>query len=367
MKIALVHDYLIQDGGAERVLLALHELYPEAPIFTLFYDPERSHPGFKKARIIPSSLNTLPFAHTHYQWYLPLMPHGVESFDLSDYDIVLSSSSNFAKGALVDPYTTHICYCHTPNRFLWEDRLGYLNQLRKPGFVKKILPYYLHRLRQWDQLAANRPDRLLTNSALSQARIQRYYHRPSEVIHPPVDIDRIPLSHEPGTYWLIGGRFVAYKRFDLVVTAFAHLNLPLKVFGIGPEEKRLRTMAGPRTEFLGQVSESAKIDLYEHAIGFLHPQVEDFGITAVEAMAAGKPVIAYQEGGIRETMMNGITGQLFNVQCWEDIGNAIIRFDASKYKPEVIRAQAERFSKQRFQERMKLLVEDTYAHRKLPV
>jgi glycosyltransferase involved in cell wall biosynthesis len=367
MRIALVHDYLMQDGGAERVLLALHELYPDAPIFTLFHDPERSHPDFRNARIVASSLNNLPFAQSHYEWYLPLMPHGIESFDLADYDVVISSSSNFAKGALADPYATHICYCHTPNRFLWEERLGYLHHLKKPGIIKKILPYYLHHLRQWDHLAAERPDHLITNSAISRARIQRYYRRDASIIYPPVDIDRIQPSEKTGSFWLTGGRLVPYKRFDLVVTAFAHLNLPLKIFGTGPEEKRLRALAGPRTEFLGHVDEKTKIELYQNAIAFFYPQIEDFGITAVEAMAAGKPVIAYNEGGVRETVVDGITGQVFNKQCWEDIGNLVIRFDASRFPPAVIRSHAERFSKERFQQAMKQTVDEVHQKRMMLV
>ncbi len=360
MKIALVHDYLIQDGGAERVLLALHELYPQAPIFTLFHDPRQLPPAFAKSRIIASSLNTLPFAKSHYEWYLPFMPHGIESFDLSEYDVVISSSSNFAKGALVDPYAIHLCYCHTPNRFLWEQRHDYVQELKQPGFIKKILPYYLHHLRQWDHLAAARPDQLITNSALSKARIQRYYHRDAEIIHPPVDVSQIPLSTKPGSYWLTGGRLVAYKRFDLVVTAFAHLNLPLKIFGTGPEEKRLRSLAGPKTEFLGHIDEATKIQLYQDAIAFFYPQIEDFGITAVEAMAAGRPIIAYREGGINETVIHGKTGLLFPVQCWEDIGNAVIRFDGSQFDPRVIRARAEEFSKPTFQKKFQELVERAY-------
>lgn len=367
MRIALVHDYLMQDGGAERVLLALHELYPDAPIFTLFHDPERTHSGFKNARIITSSLNRLPLAGSHYEWYLPLMPHGVESFDLANYDVIISSSSNFAKGALADPYATHICYCHTPNRFLWEERLGYMHNLKKPGIIKKILPYYLHHLRQWDHLAAERPDELITNSAVSRARIQRYYRRDARIIYPPVDITSIPLSQSSGEFWLTGGRLVAYKRFDLVVTAFAHLNLPLKIFGTGPEEKRLRALAGPRTEFLGAVDEATKIELYQKAIAFFYPQIEDFGITAVEAMAAGKPIIAYHEGGVRETVVDGVTGQLFPKQCWEDIGNAVIRFDPNRYQPATIRTHAERFSKERFQQAMKQVVETAHQKRMVAV
>ncbi len=352
-RIALVHDYLVQDGGAERVLLAFHELFPRAPIFTLFHDPERTHIGFKHADIRPGKLSRLPFAKRHYQWYLPLMPEAIEAIDLSGYDLVLSSSSNFAKGVIATPEALHVCYLHTPTRFLWQERLGYINDIPQPRLIKRLLPTYLHHLRQWDQLAAQRPDLLLTNSQTSKARIRRFYSRDSEVMAPPVDVDRIPLSTKPGTFWLTGGRLVAYKRFDLVVRAFAKLNLPLKIFGVGPEMDKLRRMAGPKTEFLGHITDEAKIQLFREAIAFLHPQIEDFGITAVEAMAAGRPIIAFGQGGAAETVMDGVTGTFFEMQTWEDIGNAAMRFDPSRYDPRKIRAHAETFGKTAFQKRLK--------------
>ncbi len=356
MQVAFVHDYLIQDGGAERVLLAMRELYPDAPIFTLFFDPSTSHPEFRKADVRPSFLNRLPFAKRHYQWYLPLMSQAVEQFDLSTYDLVISNTSNFAKGAIASPQSTHICYCHTPTRFLWQERVGYVNELPQPLIIKKLLPPFLHWLRQWDQIAAQRPDVLVTNSHTSQERIRRYYRRQATIIPPPIDTERIPLSSHPGSYWLAGGRLVAYKRFDLVVHAFAKLNLPLKIFGVGPEEKKLRRLAGPRTDFLGHVSEETKADLYGNAIAYIHPQVEDFGITAVEAMAAGKPVIAFGKGGATETVANGVTGTFLEAQCWEDIGNAVIRFDPSVFSPSVIRSYAEPYSKAKFLETMRAFI-----------
>ena len=357
MKVALVHDYLIQDGGAERVLLALHEMYPEAPVYTLFYDPERLPPEFRDLSARVSPLNRWPFAPRKYQWYLPFMAQAVEAFDLSEFDLVISSSSSFAKGAICSAQGTHICYCHTPTRFLWEERIRYLDELAVPGFIKKFLPSYLHQLRQWDRIAAERPDAIATNSRTSRERIRRYYQREATVIPPPVDVERIPLSTHAGSYWLAGGRLVPYKRFDLVVKAFAKLNLPLKIFGEGPDLKKLQNLAGPKTEFLGHVDDRCKIELYEHAIGFLYPQVEDFGITAVEAMAAGKPVLAYNRGGATETVIHGLTGQHFNVQCWEDIGNLILRFDASAFSAQKIREHAEQYSKAHFQERMRAFID----------
>lgn len=360
-RIALVHDYLVQDGGSERVLLALHELFPRAPIYTLFHNPERTHAGFKHADIRPSHLDKLPFARKRYQWYLPLMASAVESFDLSGYDLVISSSSTFAKGALAAPEALHVCYCHTPTRFLWQERNDYLNELPQPKFIKRMLPPILHQLRQWDAIAARRPDVLLTNSKTSQQRIRRYYQRDSEIIAPPVDVERIPFSTKPGTFWLTGGRLVAYKRFDLAVKAFAKLNVPLKIFGEGPEMEKLKKMAGPKTEFLGHITDEAKIQLFRDAIAFLHPQIEDFGITAVEAMAAGRPIIAFGQGGAAETVLDGVTGTFFEIQCWEDVGNAVLRFDPARFDPRTIRQHAETFSKPRFLNQLKERLDRAWA------
>lgn len=362
MRIALVHDYLMQDGGAERTVLALHRLFPDAPIFTLFYDQSRVHPDFKKAHIIPSFLNRFPFAPQKYQWYLPLMPHATESIDLTGYDVILSSSSSMIKGIIAPPGSIHICYCHNPTRFLWQERHGYVNDLPQPGIVKRLLPFYLHHLRQWDILAADRPDVMLTNSKTSQERIRRFYRREAKVIFPPVDTHLIQASGDHKGYWLIGGRLVGYKRFDLAVTAFARLNLPLKVFGIGPEEKRLRALAGPKTEFVGAVDEQTKFALYKDAIGFLYPHVEDFGITAIEAMAAGKPVIAYGKGGITETVVEGKTGTFFHVQSWEAIANAVLRFDPKQFSHTEIRAHAEQFSQQQFADAIQQAIADAVGH-----
>lgn len=356
-KIALVHDYLLQDGGAERVLSVFREMFPDAPIYTLFYDPSRAHPSFKDADIRTSVLARWPFIRKREEWALPFMPMAVEHLDLTGYDLVISSSSSFAKGVIVAPHARHVCYLHTPTRFLWQDRMSYVNDLPQPRFVKNFLPYVLHGLRQWDRLASERPDTLITNSETSRHRILRYYSRDAVVIYPPVDITSIlsqddnrqpTIEHPP--YWLTGGRLVGYKRFDLTVRAFAKLNLPLKVFGTGPELRRLKKLAGPQTEFLGRISDEVKRDLYANAIGFIHPQMEDFGITAVEAMAAGKPVIAYGQGGGAETVVDGVTGRIIEAQTWEDIGDAVIRFDPQRYDPVRIRAHAELFSKERFKE-----------------
>jgi glycosyltransferase involved in cell wall biosynthesis len=349
-RVALVHDYLVQDGGAERVLAALQEMFPTAPTFVLIHDKERSHDTFRTRVIKTSFLDRLPFAKPAYQWYLPLMPMAVEHIDLTGFDLVISSSSSFAKGIIVAPGSTHVCYCHTPSRFLWQDRLGYLNDLPQPKILKSLLPPLLHSLRQWDRMAAERPDLMVTNSQTSRERIKRYYHRDAAVIHPPVDVTRIPISTNEGRFWLTGGRLVGYKRFDVAVRAFAKLNLPLKIFGSGPEEKRLRAMAGSKTEFLGQITDAEKISFYQDAIGFIAPQLEDFGITAVEAMAAGRPVLTFGKGGGAETVLHNTTGLHLETQSWEELGDTVIRFDATRFDPKTIRAHAERFSTERFKQ-----------------
>lgn len=352
LKIALVHDYLVQDGGAERVLAAFQRMLPQADTHVIIHNPKRSHPDFHGKKIRTSFLNDWPLAKTCYEWYLPLLPMAAEHLDMSAYDIVLSSSSSFAKGIIVPTHTKHVCYLHTPTRFLWEDRIGYLAELPQPTVIRAFLPYLLHHLRAWDRMAADRPDTMLTNSETSRRRILRYYRRDARVAYPPVDTDHIPMSRHPGEYWLAGGRLVAYKRFDLVVKAFAKLNMPLIVFGVGPEMEKLKRLAGKKTKFMGMVDDQTKTRLYRHATGFIHPQIEDFGITAVEAMAAGRPVIAYGTGGAAETVLPGKTGAYIEVQAWEDIGDAVIRHRPDAYDPKEIRAHAESFSFPRFEKKI---------------
>ncbi|MFA6161369.1 MAG: glycosyltransferase [Patescibacteria group bacterium] len=352
MRIALVHDYLVQDGGAERVLAAFQRIFPKAKTHVTVYNPKLSHPDFKDKTIVTSFLNNWPLAKSHYQWYLPILPIAVEHLDLSGYDLIISSSSSFAKGVIAPAGSKHFCYMHTPTRFLWEQRIGYLADLPQPKVIRNVLPWLLHRLRVWDKIAADRPDFLITNSETSRQRIKRHYNRDAGVIHPPVDVERIPMSRHPGEYWLAGGRLVAYKKFDLIVKAFSKLNMPLIVFGVGPELRKLKKMAGRKTKFVGAVNDADKVKLYRHAVGFINPQIEDFGITTIEAMAAGRPVIAFGQGGSAETVIAGKTGKFIDVQAWEDIGDAVIRYKLDDYKPEEIRRHAENFSFAVFEEKL---------------
>ena len=359
MKIAIIHDHLAQDGGAEQVLRTMQAIWPEAPTFTLFFDAER-FPAFKGKDIRTSFLQRAPLIKSKYQWYVGLMPTATESYDLSDFDVVLSNASAFSKGVLVKPGALHICYCHTPTRYLWMSTHSYVNELNAPGFVKALLPPLLSYLRIWDRHAGERPHAFLANSHTVKERIETYYHRPSTVLYPPVETSRFSISTEPKNYFLAGGRLVAYKRFDLIVEACSRLGVPLKIFGTGPLNDRLRAQAGPTVEFLGYVSDADLPALYAGAKAFIHPQEEDFGITAVEAMAAGRPVIAYGKGGAVETVMHGKTGILFDRQEWETLADILLSFDETKFDPTLIRSHAQQFDQAKFQAALKKFVEETW-------
>ncbi len=362
MNVALVHDYLMQDGGAEKVLEVLHALWPQAPIHALLFDPTKT-PAFADADVRTSFLEQLPFGRRKYQWFLPLMPAATEHFNLSPYDVVISSTSAFAKGVLTRPDALHICYCHTPTRYLWSDTHSYIQELRVPGLVKRFLPPILSRLRLWDKTAADRVDVFVANSKTVKARIEKYYRRDAYVIHPPVDTHRFSISPEPKSFFLTGGRLVAYKRYDLVIQAANRLGVPLKIFGSGPVEAALRAIARPNVQFVGRVTGETQAKLYAEARAFIHPQEEDFGITPVESMAAGRPVIAYKKGGATETVVEGLSGTLFEEQNWEEIADLMLRFDEHAWNPAKIKTHAERFSRERFERKMKEFVQSQWESR----
>jgi len=359
MKIALVHDYLSQDGGAERVLKALHEIWPEAPIFVLFHDPKKIN-YVNRDNIKESFLAKMPFVRSSFEWYLPWMPAATERHDLRDFDIVISSTSAFAKGVITPPGTLHFSYCHTPPRYLWADSVDYVADLKKGWLVKTLLPNILHRLRLWDKMSADRVDYFIANSKTVARRIEKYYRRPSEVIHPPVDTVQFKISPKIGEYYLSGGRLVPYKRFDIIVAAFNRLGWPIKIFGTGPEFNRLRKRAKTNIEFLGQISEDQKRELLSGARAFINPQLEDFGLTVVEALSSGRPIIAYAEGGAAETIVPGVSGVFFYCQNWESLLNALLNFNYENWDSARIREQAERFDSTVFKEKIKRFVEDRW-------
>src|SRR6056297_2129330 len=261
MKVALVHDHLAQDGGAEKVLKVLAEIFPQAPIFTLLYEKENADKYYKDKHIETSIIQKMPWGVKHYQWYMPFMPMAVEFFDLSSYDLVISDTSSFAKGVITGPETNHICYCHTPTRYLWSDTHSYINELKYNKFFKKIISLVLNYVRIWDKLAADRVDKYLTNSRTVQKRIQKYYKRNSTIIYPPVEVEkyspRQDKDKKSDPYFLIGSRLTPYKRVDVVIKAFKELGYKLKIFGDGLVLKRLKKIAGENSnfEFLGWVDE----------------------------------------------------------------------------------------------------------------
>lgn len=356
MKIALIHDMLVQEGGQERVLRALQELFPDAPTFVLIYDRDNKEKYYREKDIRATFLQKMPGIEKKFQWYLPLMSSAIESHNLRDFDLVLSSSSSFAKGVITKPGTRHICYCHTPTRYLWSDTQGYVEDLPYPNVIKKILPVYLSNLRNWDWVASQRVDKFLANSKTVKDRIKRYYNKEAQVIYPPVDTDKFYISNYLGSYHLIGGRLVPYKRYDLAINAFNKLDMPLKVFGTGPELERLKSIAKPNIEFVGEVDEQQKAELYSKCLAFIHPQEEDFGITAVEAMASGRPVIAYKAGGALETVIENKTGQFIKDQVWEELANTIIHFKPERFDSGEIKNHARKFSKARFLEEVRNFV-----------
>ncbi len=357
MKTALIHDHLAQDGGAERVAVALQDIYPESPTYTLVYDKKNSV-EVKQDKIRTSFLQKIPWGVKKYQWFITLMPTATESFNLKEYDLILSSSAIFAKGVITKPEAVHICYCHTPPRFLWTDSHDYIKELNQNFLIKSFLPFILTSLRQWDKIAAERVDYFIANSREVQKRIRKYYKRESEIIYPPVQIDKYKIAPRQDDYFLAGGRLVGYKRFDLVVEAFNRLNLPLIIFGDGPLKKKLRAAAKPNIKFVGRVSEEKKAELYSHCQAFINPQLEDFGITAVEAMASGRPVLAYGAGGALETIVPGKTGNFFEEQIWEDIADQVLRFKSQDYNPEEIRKHAKNFDVKIFKQKIQDFVEE---------
>ncbi|MEK7481538.1 MAG: glycosyltransferase [Patescibacteria group bacterium] len=361
MKLALVHDYLSQDGGAERVLLALQNIWPEAPTYVWFYNKKNFTGVFEGKDIRTSFIQNLPFGVSHYQWYLPLLPMATERHDLSEFDVVVSSASSFAKGVITRPDTLHICYCHTPTRYLWTDTHEYIERLPYNALIKKlVIPPVISRLRLWDQLSTTRVDHFVANSHTVAARIWKYYRRESAVIYPPVDLTHFAVAPATENYFVTGGRLVPYKKMDLVIRVFNRLKWPLKIFGTGPELKRLRDMARPNIEFLGKISDEEKARLMARAQAFIHPQVEDFGITPIESMAAGRPVIALSKGGALETVVPDKTGVFFHRQTWEDLLDTVLHFDPSQFNAEEIRAHALQFGTKQFAASMQRFVLDRY-------
>lgn len=368
MKVALIHDHLAQEGGAEKVLKVLTDIFPEAPIYTLLYDRKNVAKNFAGKHIETSVIQRLPGGVKHYKWYLYFMPMAVEFFDLRGFDLVISDASAFAKGVITTPETLHICYCHTPTRYLWSDAHQYLNELKYNKWIKKIISLTLGRLRLWDFAAAQRVDHFIANSKTVKKRIKKFYRRSSQIIYPPVETDKFYISDlsqqkKEDSYFLIGCRLAPYKRVDVVIEAFKELgpDFRLKIFGDGLDLKRLQALAEgyENIEFLGRVSEEEKAKLYSQALAFINPQEEDFGITVVEAMASGRPVLAYNRGGATETVIEGKTGLFFNEQTPKAVSECVRRFMShTMWSSTEIRAESEKYSVQNFSQQLRSFISE---------
>ena len=370
MKVALVHDYLTQYGGAERVLEVFSEIFPDAPIYTLIYNSKKLHRQtvfkqtntvFSDKKVITSFLQKIPFAKSKHRIFPLLMPAAIEQFDFSGYDLVLSDSASFAKGIITKPECLHICYCHTPPRYVWDDSHKYIQEFGFSKFVKKLIPFFMSYIRIWDKEASLRVDKFICNSHFVSERIRKYYNKKALVIHPPVDIEMFyPSSTASGKNFLIVGRLLTYKRFDVAIKAFNKLNEPLTIVGDGPEMKRLKKMANSNIKFLGEVNDQELREHYQSCRALIFPQEEDFGIVALEAMACGKPVIAYRGGGALESIEENETGIFFDKQESESLIEAVAKFKTKNFDSKIIREQALKFSKQKFKEKIKSFIKEHY-------
>jgi glycosyltransferase involved in cell wall biosynthesis len=358
MKVALVHDYLNQMGGAERVVLALHELFPEAPIYTSIYDPLRVDAAFQSIDIRTSFMQKLPLVKKHHQPFLPFYPFAMERLDLRGYDLVLSSSSAFGKGVVTRPETMHICYCHTPMRWCWNYD-EYVQRERLGAITRSVLPFFITGLRVWDQTSSMRVDHFIANSPVVADRIQKYYRRDAVIIPPPVEANRFTFDPTTGTeeYFLIVSRLLPYKRIDLAIEACNRLQLPLVIIGSGRDEIRLKSIAGPTIRFMGRLSDQEVLRYYAHCRAFILPGEEDFGITPLEAQASGRPVIAYAAGGALASVIESVTGTFFQKQTVESLVEVLESFDERRYDPQIIRNHALEFDKPRFHRRILQFIE----------
>ncbi len=357
MRIALVHDYLVQYGGAERVLECFAELFPYAPIYTLVYDKRIKRDILGDKNIRASFLQKLPFSKTKHRLFPPLMPMAIEQFDFSQYDVVLSDSSSYAKGIITGPDTLHICYMHTPMRYAWDDCQKYTDDFYFPALIKKMVPFAMNYIRVWDRISADRVDRLIANSDFIARRIKKYYKKDCVVIHPPVAVNNFYVSSTTENYFLMVGRLMPNKRFDLAIEAFNQLKLPLKIIGRGPELKKLQKMAGPNIEFLGRVEDEKLAEYYAKCQAFVFTHEEDFGIVAIEALASGRPVVAFRGGDIPEHVEEGKTGIFFDCQDAKSLIEAIKKLATIQFNPQYIRSTSLKFDREIFKSKIKEYVE----------
>ena len=359
MKTALVHDYLAQAGGAERVVATFQSMFPDAPLYTSVYDPKTTLPSFADSDVRTSFLQRWPFSSRRFhKLALPYFPTAFERFDFSDFDLVLSSSSSFAKGVVTPPETCHVCYCHTPSRFLWRQK-EYLDQGRSARILTTLIGPILNNLRSWDIESAQRVDFYVANSYNVARRIRKYYRREvAAVIHPPVETSRFTPAppSEVGKHFLVVSRLLNYKRIDLAVEACNRLQAPLRIVGGGPDLAELKRKAGPTVRFLGRLSDAEVKAELAHCQALIFPGEEDFGITPLEAMASGRPVVAYGAGGALETVRDGETGLFFREQTADSLAAALRIVPSVPFSPDALRQYSLQFDSSVFEARMRCII-----------
>lgn len=359
MKIAIIHDYLNQYGGAERVLETFLEIWPDADVHTLLYDrhqlPERMH----ELDVNSSFLNRFPFRKFYYEYLIPFYPLAVERIDTRKYDLVISSSSAWAKGAVTDIKTCHVSYCYNPMRFAWD---SFFPLIKQKGFITKGLSFIISMLRIWDAVSSKRPDKYFTISEFVQKRIRKYYNTQADIIYPPVNTDffKPDTGKRQEEYFLLVSRLKSYKRIDIAIEAFNKLHKPLIIIGEGIEKSALKSMAHSNIQFLSGIDDKTLLSYYQRCRAFVFPSEEDFGIVPLEAQSCGKPVIAYRGGGSMETIIEGETGEFYYPQNADALARTVEGFDHTQYNPETIRANAVKFSKDRFKKEFKAKIELFY-------
>lgn len=355
MKTALVHDYFTQMGGAEKVAEALYRMFPDAAVFSTVVKSSCTPPGLRGTTVHTSWMQHLPLIDRYYRQYFPLYPFGVAALDLKGYDLVITSSSGYAKGVRTDKNAFHVCYCHTPMRWAWR----YRDYSAREGFgaaQRMILPLMVGTLRLWDEYAARQPDQYVVNSIAVAERVWNAYRRHAVVIPPPIEVARFTPSAHQDDYYLVLARLVSYKRIDLAVEACSKLNRRLVVIGDGPDRARLAGLAGPTVQFLGRQPDSVVESMAAQCRALLFPGEEDFGMVPLEVNAAGRPVIAYAEGGALETVVEGSTGLFFRQPTVQSLADAIEDFEQRSWNSLTIRRHAESFDVSKFEERfMRLL------------
>jgi len=383
MKVALVYDRVNKFGGAERVLLALHKIWPEAPLYTAVYDSQGA-PWAKNFSVIPSFAQKFPLAKKQHEIYPSLMPFAFESFNFDKFEVVISVTSAEAKGIITKPKTLHLCYCLTPTRYLWSSYEHYINNYRfgvLNPLAKLVIKPLLKKLKEWDQVACQRPDDYIAISKTVQKRIEKYYQRPAEIIYPPVDTSKFRCQGPAFTsqitggknhvkarplhkgYFLVVSRLVSYKRIDIIIQAFNELGWPLKIIGEGKERKNLEKIAKPNIKFIHQgLTDSELLRYYQECLGLVFIGEEDLGLVALEAQACGKPVIACKIGGIAEVVVDGQTGVLFGEQTPEALKQALRQFKVEKFNPVTCRQNALQYSEKVFINKFKSFVEGKWKY-----